>query len=237
MGIHSEMGIQSELSFQRLLPAAYLLVLGVMVGFFLSGCSKNEDPWCSTTPSCLPGQVKIESEADCPAGDKCYESAICGQSIWCATNSISNCMAEPTCQDGHQQVASQAECQVHPNCYHASECGKTIWCSDETSSASCSGSCTPGETCDIPPPPGTEMRNVGCVCTTGGLYICDTDVNFNQAEIACGALTCGSNEYCAHVCDCCGVASDGAVTSGHDECRPCDGAACPYMRVMSIPCA
>jgi len=217
------------------------LVSAMTIVFLLSGtlgCSEdNERSLCSAVPSCLPGHDQIESAADCPEGVECYESALCDQSIWCATDSSANCTAEPTCQSGHQQVSSQEECQDRPICYYSSLCGETIWCSDETSSGPCDGSCTPGEVCEIPPPEGMEIRNIGCICTTSGLYVCDTDMDFNQATIPCGDLTCGPNEYCAHVCDCCGILIDGAVESSHEECRPCDGDACPYQRVASIPCA
>jgi hypothetical protein len=214
----------------------YITILLIAV---LLGCTNQPHPPedCNATPSCLPGHTQIPSEERCTE-QGCYEAAICGLSIWCTTPDSSQCTVRPACQTGHQRVDSEADCLSRSTCYPVSLCGTTIWCTDDVMTGACQGACTPGTTCEIQPFAGSDVRSIGCICPVSGTYICDTDPEFDSVPIPCGELTCGADQYCANVCDCCGSPPvDPSDLRGHYECRPCEFGACTVNRYAEIPCA
>ncbi len=63
-----------------------------------------------------------------------------------------------------------------------------------------------------------------------------------RGEIPCGdELTCGADQYCVNVCDCCGAPpppDSGIEFSSHYECRACvQPSDCEGDRMRDEPCA
>jgi hypothetical protein len=110
-------------------------------------------------------------------------------------------------------------------------------------------------------PPVLVLLAASCGGASGGLPLGrDGAPSDGPGSIACGDLTCGPHQYCADVCDCCGIAlppDAGVQPSSHFECRdipagcsandlcachdtggwPSLPACAPATRVVAFPCA
>jgi hypothetical protein len=118
---------------------------------------------CAAYPSCDAGDEEVASESACLQDDaRCYQSSLCGSTIWCTGPAVHQCEAYPACEPGDQEVASESGClQDDASCYQRSICGYTIWCTGPVAQCAAYPSCDAGDQ-EVSSPSGCLQDDARC---------------------------------------------------------------------------
>ena len=111
----------------------YLTLLTLMLLPLMTACRSVEDEQaippqmveCLAAPMCAEDELEVER---CEEGDAgCYETTLCGQTIFCASEFL--CGGLPVCAEGELRVERCEE--GDESCYEARECGQSIFCTSD----------------------------------------------------------------------------------------------------------
>ena len=171
---------------------------------------------CAALPVCADGETQYDRKEDCPVGQECKESSICGVTIWCG-EAVACTTVVPECDAGEEQFDTKEACGE--GCREETHCGATVYCRPQVNCLAFP-SCPPGTITHLSEdecPPNSSCtpssicgQTIWCsemlACTTVVPECADGEISFdNEADCGpgCREVThCGATVYCQATVQC-----------------------------------